>query len=141
MIDLLFKCLDAIDSYVENIKATSDEGTDENEAIIKELNDFIQKEEGETTEQAQPEKPAEEEHPAEASDGGNDDKFSLIEVTDNEKKAIDEAKEAGQKIYGMTVYIQKECLLKAARAFLVFRAVEEFGTDTGIQTKLTGYRR
>lgn len=127
MIDLLFKCLDAIDSYVENIKATSDEGTDENEAIIKELNDFIQKEEGETTEQAQPEKPAEEEHHAEASDGGNDDKFSLIEVTDNEKKAIDEAKEAGQKIYGMTVYIQKECLLKAARAFLVFRAVEEFG--------------
>ncbi|MDD6138677.1 MAG: chemotaxis protein CheA [Lachnospiraceae bacterium] len=127
MIDLLFKCLDAIDSYVENIKATSDEGTDENEAIIKELNDFIQKEEGETTEQAQPEKPAEEEHHAEASDSGNDDKFSLIEVTDNEKKAIDEAKEAGQKIYGMTVYIQKECLLKAARAFLVFRAVEEFG--------------
>ena len=51
----------------------------------------------------------------------------MIEVTDNEKKAIDEAKEAGQKIYGMTVYIQKECLLKAARAFLVFRAVEEFG--------------
>ena len=127
MIDLLFKCLDAIDSYVENIKATSDEGTDENEAIIKELNDFIQKEESETTEQAQPEKPAEEEHHVEASDGGNDDKFSLIEVTDNEKKAIDEAKEAGQKIYGMTVYIQKECLLKAARAFLVFRAVEEFG--------------
>ncbi len=127
MIDLLFKCLDAIDSYVENIKATSDEGTDENEAIIKELNDFIQKEEGETTEQAQPEKPAEEEHNAGASDGENDDKFSLIEVTDSEKKAIDEAKEAGQKIYGMTVYIQKECLLKAARAFLVFRAVEEFG--------------
>lgn len=127
MIDLLFKCLDAIDSYIENIKATSDEGTDENEAIIKELNDFIQKEEGETTEQAQPEKPAEEEHNAGASDGGNDDKFSSIEVTDSEKKAIDEAKEAGQKIYGMTVYIQKECLLKAARAFLVFRAVEEFG--------------
>lgn len=127
MIDLLFKCLDAIDSYVENIKATSDEGTDENEAIIKELNDFIQKEEGETTEQAQPEKPAEEEQHTETSDGGNDDKFSSIEVTDSEKKAIDEAKEAGQKIYGMTVYIQKECLLKAARAFLVFRAVEEFG--------------
>ena len=29
MIDLLFKCLDAIDSYVENIKSTSDEGTDD----------------------------------------------------------------------------------------------------------------
>ena len=30
-------------------------------------------------------------------------------------------------IYGMTVMIQKECLLKAARAFLVFREVEAFG--------------
>ncbi len=27
----------------------------------------------------------------------------------------------------MTVYVQKDCLLKAARAFLVFKAVEEFG--------------
>ena len=43
MIDLLFKCLDAIDSYVENIKSTSDEGTDDNEVIIKELNDLLQK--------------------------------------------------------------------------------------------------
>ena len=33
--DLLFKCLDAIDSYVENIKSTSDEGTDDNEVIIR----------------------------------------------------------------------------------------------------------
>ena len=40
MIDLLFKCLDAIDSYVENIKSTSDEGTDDNEVIIKELKRF-----------------------------------------------------------------------------------------------------
>ena len=46
MIDLLFKCLDAIDSYVENIKSTSDEGTDDNEVIIKELNDFIAKANG-----------------------------------------------------------------------------------------------
>ena len=33
MIDLLFKCLDAIDSYVANIKSTSDEGTDDTEAV------------------------------------------------------------------------------------------------------------
>ena len=30
-------------------------------------------------------------------------------------------------IYGMTVFIQEECLLKAARAFLVFKAVEDYG--------------
>ena len=46
MIDLLFKCLDAIDGYLENIKETSDEGTEDNEVIIKELNDFIAKANG-----------------------------------------------------------------------------------------------
>ncbi len=30
-------------------------------------------------------------------------------------------------IYGISVFIQEECLLKAARAFLVFKAVEDFG--------------
>ena len=41
LIDVLFDCLDAIDGYLENIKASSDEGTNENEAIIKELNDIL----------------------------------------------------------------------------------------------------
>ena len=40
MIDLLFKCLDALEGYVDNIKSTSDEGTEDNEVIIKELNGF-----------------------------------------------------------------------------------------------------
>lgn len=30
-------------------------------------------------------------------------------------------------IYGITVYIQDTCILKAARAFLVFKALEEIG--------------
>ena len=47
MIDLLFKCLDAIDGYLENIKATSDEGEEDNEVIIKELNNFLAKANGE----------------------------------------------------------------------------------------------
>ena len=50
-----------------------------------------------------------------------------IELTDEEKKAVREAETNGQHIYAMTVHIQKDCLLKAARAFLVFKAVEDFG--------------
>ena len=50
-----------------------------------------------------------------------------IELTNDEKKAIREAESNGQHIYVMTVHIQKDCLLKAARAFLVFKAVEDFG--------------
>lgn len=124
MIDLLFKCLDAIDKYVENIKQTSDEGTEDNELIIKELNDFIARANGESVE-AQTEPEEKKEAPA-AQNADGDEKYSSIELTDSEKKAVDAAIAEGKKIYGFTVYVQQECLLKAARAFLVFRAVEDF---------------
>ncbi len=123
MIDLLFKCLDAIDGYLNNVKASSDEGTEDNEMIIKELNDFIAAANGAPApEKAAPveEKVAEKE----VTDGAN---YLEIELTDEEKEAIKNAEESGSKVYGLTIHIQKECLLKAARAFLVFKAVEEFG--------------
>ena len=41
MIDLLFQCLDAIEGYLAIIKETSDEGTNDNEAIIQKLNGFL----------------------------------------------------------------------------------------------------
>ena len=123
MIDLLFKCLDAIDGYLENIKATSDEGTEDNEIIIKELNDFIAKANGEAA--AAQEKPATDTTAsAEPADGKNFEKF---ELSNSELKAVMTAKDSGMHIYGIKVTIDKDCLLKAARAFLVFKAVEEMG--------------
>lgn len=95
MIDLLFKCLDALEGYVDNIKSTSDEGTEDNEVIIKELNDFIAKTEGaeetgntETSEakEAAPESTQEEKAGQEK-----------IELTNDEKKAIREAESNGQR--------------------------------------------
>ena len=126
MIDLLFKCLDAIEGYLNNVKASSDEGTEDNELIIKELNDFIAGGEGDG---AKTEPKKEEKTPAAQAEpeGDGKKKYFEFDLDDSEKAKIKEAEENGQHIYGMTVYIQKECLLKAARAFLVFKAVEEFG--------------
>ena len=125
MIDLLFKCLDAIEGYLDNVKASSDEGTEDNELIIKELNDFIAAEDGAAAAPAQSE-PKKEEAPAQTA-GGDDKKYFEFGLSESEKDKIKQAEEGGAHIYGMTIYIQKECLLKAARAFLVFKAVEEFG--------------
>lgn len=125
MIDLLFKCLDAIEGYLDNVKASSDEGTEDNELIIKELNDFIAAEDGAAAAPAQAE-PKKEEAPAQTV-GGDDKKYFEFGLSESEKDKIKQAEEGGAHIYGMTIYIQKECLLKAARAFLVFKAVEEFG--------------
>ena len=126
MIDLLFECLDAIEGYLDNIKATSDEGTEDNEIIIKSLNDFIAKANGKTV----PEGSKDADAKAAETEGENAEtveKFSDVELTAGEQRAIAEAKASGNKVYGLTIFIQKECLLKAARAFLVFRAVEELG--------------
>lgn len=126
MIDLLFKCLDAIEGYLNSVKESSDEGTEDNELIIKELNDFIAAANGKA-----PEADTKEEAPAAVKDtpanDGFEKKYFEAELSESEKDKIKEAEESGQHVYGVTVYIQKECLLKAARAFLVFKAVEEFG--------------
>ena len=130
MIDLLFKCLDAIDGYLANIKASSDEGTEDNEIIIKELNEFIAKANGETKKASTPEAaPAEAQAvAAEATAADENDKEVVgIEFSDEEKAQVAGAQAEGKKLYAITVYIQKDCLLKAARAFLVFRAVEGLG--------------
>lgn len=125
MIDLLFKCLDALEGYLDNIKSTSDEGTEDNEVIIKELNDFIAKADGEA--EAENKEVPEVKEAAPAATQEEKEGQEKIELTEEEKKAIREAESNGQHIYAMTVHIQKDCLLKAARAFLVFKAVEDFG--------------
>lgn len=124
MIDILFECLDALDKYLENVKETSDEGTEDNEAIIKELNDFIaQSKSGETVAEESVIEAAE----VKETPDTEQKKFLDMELVGSEKSAIKAAIAAGKHIYGFTVYIHPECLLKAARAFLVFKAVEDFG--------------
>ena len=128
MIDLLFKCLDAIDGYLENIKATSDEGTEDNEIIIKELNDFIAKANGEAAaETPAANAAAASESTSDAETGKENAGFEKFELNNSELKAVTTAKDSGLHIYGVKVTVDQECLLKAARAFLVFKAVEEIG--------------
>ena len=122
MIDLLFKCLDALDQYLENVKSSSDEGTEDNEMIIKELNDFIAKANGAVATPAAAAPVVEEKAPVVSSN------TVKIQLSDSEKDEVANAKAEGKNVYGITVYVNPECLLKAARAFLVFRAVEGLGT-------------
>lgn len=127
MIDLLFQCLDAIEGYLEIIKSTSDEGTEDNEAIIKGLNRFLEQAEGAESSPVEEKKTTEPTVKEDKAPAQHVKKYLDIIFTENEKEALKTNEESGGKIYGITVYVQKECLLKAARAFLVFKAVEELG--------------
>ncbi len=121
LIDILFNCLDAIEEYLETVKATSDEGDNGNEALIQQLNDYLNG--GSAPAEAAPEKAVvQEEVPSESKT-----ELLHMDVDDATYARIKEAQQSGLHIYEFTVHIQKDCLLKAARAFLVFKAVEDFG--------------
>lgn len=127
MIDVLFQCLDALEEYTDNIQNTSDEGDNDNEHLIKALNDILKTKGGSV------EAPAEEnkkEEPAAAASNESDsakEKWREIPLHDTERTVIAEAVKMGKKIMGITVYVQESCILKAARAFLVYKALEELG--------------
>lgn len=130
MVDLLFQCLDALEEYTENIQNTGDEGTNDNEHLIKALNDYLAKNSGDGASQpAKEEKkePAKEEPKQEAGADPGKEKWREIKLGDTEISVMTEAKKQGKNCLGVTVYVQESCILKAARAFLVYKALEELG--------------
>ncbi len=119
LIDLLFRGLDALESYLDIIINTQDEGTEDNQDIIDGLQKVM--EEGLGT--AAPAAPAAPVSPApEPAVQGKH-----LVLLEHELLAAQKAKEEGDNVFEITVFIQQSCILKAARAFLVFKALEEMG--------------
>ena len=133
LIDVVFQCLDALESYLDNVKSTSDEGTEENEAIIQRLSEVLAAGTGAAAPASAAESAAApaaapaDEAPAEAASEGAEKKYLTYEFSDKEKEAIEGALGEGKAVYGATAYIDENCLLKSARAFLVFKAIEDYG--------------
>lgn len=120
LIDLLFRGLDALESYLDIIINTQDEGTEDNQDIIDGLQKVMEEGLGTNTpEAAQPKAPAAE--PSEELKGRH------LVLAEHELAAALKAKDEGENVFEITVFVQPSCILKAARAFLVFKALEETG--------------
>ena len=115
MCDVLFQCLDALENYVSNIQNTQDEGTDDNEPIIKALNSFI----GGNNEESKETQPQTAASAVTAGEG-----TSELTFADFEMNAVNEALKKGLGVYEIDVTVDENCILKAARAFLVFKNLE-----------------
>ncbi|MBO4951947.1 MAG: chemotaxis protein CheA [Lachnospiraceae bacterium] len=128
LVDIVFKCLDALEGYLNNIIETSDEGTEDNDELIAQLNAVLEKGISGSSESEQAAATTEETVKEEKKPEGDDrKKYLSIPIADFERNAIAEAKSQGKHVYATTVYIQESCLLKAARAFLVFKGLENKG--------------
>ena len=123
LVDVVFKCLDAIEEYLSCIMESSDEGDNDNEEIIGLLNACLK---AENSTQPEVKKPVESKA-TETASAEDKRKYLHISIADFEKNAITEAKEKNLNVFGATVYIDESCILKAARAFLVFKGLESVG--------------
>ena len=131
LIDSLFEGLDILDAQVKNIESegkekemdTSDlisrlEAAEKGEDLSSQTYDYIQSETQQTVSE-----PA---NTVTTSTGGlplnmsEADKHALL-------TSLTESKKSGYQIYKADIYIDDECMLKSARAFIVYKNVEEIG--------------
>lgn len=116
LVDILFRGLDALENYLDNIISTQDEGRNDNQDIIDGLQRILEAGLG-TAEEKQEEKAGADGRKATAS----------LTLAEHELAAALKAKSDGENVFEITVYIEEGCILKAARAFLVFKALEDAG--------------
>lgn len=125
LVDVLFKGLDALESYLANIQNTADEGTEDNDAIIAQLNQILN--EGVGTAAQEAESTATVSNEVQKAENNEKEKYKHLQLAEHEVHACKKALEMGQNVFGITVYIQETCILKAARAFLIFKSLEDMG--------------
>ncbi|MBP3618456.1 MAG: chemotaxis protein CheA [Lachnospiraceae bacterium] len=130
LVDVLFKGLDALEQYLDVIVNSGDEGTEDNEDIIKALNEILNEGLGAVSAPAEAAAatPAAPVAAAAATEAVAESGVKPVKLAEHEQSAIAKALSENLNAFTMTVYIQETCILKAARAFLVFKALEELGT-------------
>ncbi len=124
LVDAVFKCLDAIEGYLTSIQDSADEGEEDNDELVAALNEILSG--GVNQPNIAETESAVEAITASSTDADESDKrkFLHIPIADFERNAMAEAIASDLNVYGVTVYIQHTCILKAARAFLIFKGLE-----------------
>jgi len=136
LIDLLFETFDILRILVNDSISATDSNIDL-EAIVKKLSDAarnkpIEKKDGETklkaspiaTSVAAPAAPA-----APAPQKVEDDDLADMVLNEFENQVLLEASQKGANIVLIKVFLVKDCLLKAPRAFMVTRNLEELSCE------------
>lgn len=125
LLDTLFKCLDALETYVDNIVQTGNEGDNAYQEIVDALNGILK---AGTSDEATLNSPAS--GPAKQSEAAlvDERKHNALILTDFEKNAVIKAEELNMRAFGITICLAETCMLKSARAFIIFRTLEKIGS-------------
>lgn len=117
IVDILFKCLDTLDAYINEIVESGEEGNLESEHLVEKLNAIIEGNENIGSVSSN-----------ETDSEKIEDAAKEMMHTELEKPLLNRAVKALQEgyfCYKMGVNLNASCMLKAARAFIVFSTLEK----------------
>lgn len=123
LLDLLFKCLDALEYYIDNIVNTGSEGENDFNDIIRALNEALS---GGSGIASASQTTGEKSSGGTAEKGVSQDK-PTINIDQYEQNVINKAIEEGMNAYQISISLSKGCVLKSARAFIIFQTLERNG--------------
>ncbi len=107
IIDILFRCFDTLDEYISNIIEMGNEGELDSSDLVKLLNNTISNKQDHET---------------------NNENVSVnkknYQFDEYVKRAIINAQNRGLNAFNVDVKLSNECMLKSARAFIVFNTLE-----------------
>jgi two-component system chemotaxis sensor kinase CheA len=127
LIDILFKCLDALDSYTTMVVETGSEGIEDNNQIIQDLTAIIK---GEPAAKVVPQVSADSVRP----DSGN--AVEMLALNQYDISIINKAADLGNNTYQITIKLNKGCVLKSARSFIIFKTLERHSEIIKSQPKV-----
>lgn len=118
VVTVLFRCLDTLEKMVNNISEDISEDISIDE-ILKDLHEMA-----EIGENPKVNEKKIENTPQEIS---NNDKIERVTLDEYDIDVIKQAKEKMYNAFTVNILISENTLLKAARAFLIFKSLEEYG--------------
>lgn len=127
IVDILFECFDALEEYIENLEKTGKEGDLDSSELVKKLGIIAESKStaGATSKKnfIKKEEPAQPVADTTTVTDEGDFHIPLNDIDSLIKKAF----EMGVKPYLIKITLDSGCMLKAARAFIVFNTLERFG--------------
>ena len=126
IVDILFQSLDALENYVEEITNTSNEGSEDYSEIITALGKIIDNQEKTTVPAAsnKTETVVEVENNATEESQNNE---TLLVLPESQELVKNNAISMGMSVYQIKIMLSANCVLKSARAFVIFTELERLG--------------
>lgn len=127
IINILFECFDALEEYINTLTSSGQEGNHDSTELIQKLKELAStKGASASGSTAKPKAAPKQEVAAKAVEGESDATFRLT-LEDIPESVIEQAKGNGFNVFKIKIILQEGCMLKAARSFIVFNTLEQYG--------------